>query len=776
MAALGYRLRSLLRARWRTTVAVALVVGIAGGLALTLVAGALRTLSAPDRYVDTLPTDFDAELQQQEGLPRTADVAGLPAVREVRMATFVFAGVLAPRADEPVDLAVFAGRLGPIGARLSAGREPARPNEFALTKSVFDASGARLGDTYRLVTFTRAQAEAGGFDAGEPEGPTFDAKVVGVLDDSAAQLSDGTTVALFPPSLLRAGDIGFALTVGSVGLAPGATLADLRSQLAALPDGSVFSVKPATPVADEVRTAVNAQGQGVAVLAIIAAVATVVVLGQLLSRQYRRTDPESTVLASLGYTRIQLLAEPVAEAAVAVVLGAVLAGAASFLASGFFPRGFVSRIEPEPGLLLEPVVHLVGPVLLAVTLLLWMLGSLALSDAGSVPARPSGLVDRLTRAIPNAAASLGLHFALGRTPGRTRATRIPFVGLMVIAAFLFGALTFGRNLGLVLDEPERYGENFDLGVGQGGAITPAEMQPLLADASIRREIAGLTLYGVRQLNAGRVPLHVVGMQQIRGHLAPDVLQGRLPAAPDEIALGRIAARHLAVDVGDSVTLTTEAGPRRLRVTGLVLPPPVSSAEPLGDTGVVTAAGYHAVAPGEAFDTAAIDLVPGAPDSVTRRIARAAGGDEAAGQFDPPGAVLNLQRVRNIPLLVAAVVGGFAAMSLCHQLLVAVRRRRRDLAVLRALGASRRSVTGVVHVQATIVTATVLLVAVPLGIAAGFGVYRPFVDRLGTRTDLEGPGWWAFLAVVALLVLANLVAGVPARRARRTSPSRTLAGS
>jgi len=266
------------------------------------------------------------------------------------------------------------------------------------------------------------------------------------------------------------------------------------------------------------------------------------------------------------------------------------------------------------------------------------------------------------------------------------------------------------------------------------------------------------------------------MRPIRGHLAPDVLQGRLPATPDEIALGRIAARHLAVDVGDSITLTTEAGPRRLRVTGLVLPPPVSSAEPLGDTGVVTAAGYHAVAPGEAFDTAAIDVVPGASDSVTRRIARAAGGDDAAGQFDPPGAVLNLRRVRNIPLLVAAVVGGFAALSLGHQLLVAVRRRRRDLAVLRALGASRRSVTGVVHVQATIVTATVLLVAVPLGIAAGFGVYRPFVDRLGTRTDLEGPGWWAFLAVAALLVLANLVAGVPARRARRTSPSRTLAGS
>ena len=197
---------------------------------------------------------------------------------------------------------------------------------------------------------------------------------------------------------------------------------------------------------------------------------------------------------------------------------------------------------------------------------------------------------------------------------------------------------------------------------------------------------------------------------------------------------------------------------------------------LGPIGARLSAGREPARPNEFALTAAIDLVPGAPDSVTRRIARAAGGDEAAGQFDPPGAVLNLRRVRNIPLLVAAVVGGFAALSLGHQLLVAVRRRRRDLAVLRALGASRRSVTGVVHVQATIVTATVLLVAVPLGIAAGFGVYRPFVDRLGTRTDLEGPGWWAFLAVVALLVLANVVAGVPARRARRTSPSRTLAGS
>jgi ABC-type lipoprotein release transport system permease subunit len=123
--------------------------------------------------------------------------------------------------------------------------------------------------------------------------------------------------------------------------------------------------------------------------------------------------------------------------------------------------------------------------------------------------------------------------------------------------------------------------------------------------------------------------------------------------------------------------------------------------------------------------------------------------------------------------VASTVRGLAILSLGHLMIVAVRRRRHDLAILRALGATPRWITGVVHWQATITTVAVLAVGIPLGSALGRLVYRGFIDHVGTRTDVIVPFAWLGIALLALLGLANLVAAVPARRSSRDSPALTL---
>ena len=638
MAAVRYRLGSLLRSGWRTTLGITLVVAIAGGLALTLVAGALRTLSAPDRYVDSQADVFDAEVQQQEqsGPPRGEDLRRLPAARHVETATFVFGGLLGP-GSSPLseDLVVFAGSATAIGERVGEGRAPAsdRPNEFVLARSVFDSAKLKLGDHFRLVTFNAAQAKAKGFEAGEPEGLRLDATLVGVLD-GPAQLQDGSAVAVFPGSLLNAGDVGTAITVASVGLAPGATIQDLRSQIANLPDGQVFGVEAANPISHATRTAVSAQGQGLAVLALVAAGATIVVIGQLLSRQYWRSEPERMVLSSLGFTRTQLIAEPVAQAAIAVVTGTLAATVLAYLWSGLFPRGFVKLIEPDPGRLFDPIAHVLGPVVLVVALLGWVLLSLLVSARETEPVRDIRLVDRLAPGIPSVTTGLGLHFALGRSPGRARAARVPFIGLILIVGLVFGALTFGRNLGLVVGVPDRYGVNYDLELGQGGEITRADVRPLLDNPTLSRDIAGVTLYGSLKLAAGRASLYIIGMDPLRGHLVPEVLTGRLPERSDEIAIGRVSARKLGVGTGDTIKLSTKAGPKVVKVTGTVQPPPVSGADVVGDAGVVTNAGFRRVAPHQPKDTAVIDLAPGAPADTSRRIRRR---DRAAVRTPQPAA-------------------------------------------------------------------------------------------------------------------------------------------
>jgi hypothetical protein len=770
-------MRARSRAEWFGALGVTVVVALFGGLALTLVAGSLRTLTAPDRYERALPSQFDVELMQQQGLPLTGPIGKLPAVSRVDMASFTFAGLFRPGTSELIDAYVFSGSSDAFGDRLVDGRAARAVHrgdphvEFVASRRFIDANHARIGSQYVLRTVTSETASKQGFDA-DPDGPTFDAVLVGILD-GPAELSDDGTVTVFPPGLVRDNDVGVAASPGLLALSKGSTIADLRDQIAGLDQGDQVVATPAEAVASDVRQAVSAQGQGLAILALIAALTTLVVLGQLLARQYRLADTERTVLRALGYSRLQLLAEPAARASVAVGAGAALAGIGAYLCSGIFPRGFVTRLEPHEGLLFDPLVHLLGPVLLAAGVLAWMTMSLRLGDRATAPARSMSLVDRVTPAIPSAIAALGTHFAFSRGPTRARTVWTSFAGLILVSGLVFGALTFGRNLTLAIDEPARYGVNYDLQLGQGGTVTAKQLAPLLRTPSLRTHLDGVTLFGTTSLDAGRYVMNVVGMRPLQGDLGPQVLRGRLPTTSEEIAIGPVTARRLDVGIGDTVTLTPKTHPHRLRVVGTIQPSPVGGSDLIGDGGMVTLEGLKRVAPDTTTSGAIIRLAPDAPAGTTARIIEALG-TTGAGPGDRPPAVINIDRVRTIPCLSAAVVGALAILSLAHQLLLSVRRRRTELAILRALGTSQRALTGVIHIQATLVTLAVVVVAVPLGVAAGFTVFRPYVHHIGTRDDLVVPIAWALLAALGLVVLANLVAAVPALRARRSSPSRTLA--
>src|SRR4051812_14948215 len=194
-------MRALLRSGWPGAVGVVVVVVIFGGLALTLVAGAMRTLSAPDRYERSLHNQFDVSLSQQQGLPLTAEISRLPAVHTVDMAVFTFGGLIPAHKTQPADTLIFSGSTDAFVDRLVEGRTPratapsARTLEFVTTKSFAAATHTGIGSRFRLVTVTRRQAEAHGFDA-RPTGPRFTAVLVGLID-GPAELSDDYKVAVF---------------------------------------------------------------------------------------------------------------------------------------------------------------------------------------------------------------------------------------------------------------------------------------------------------------------------------------------------------------------------------------------------------------------------------------------------------------------------------------------------------------------------------------------------------------------------------------------------
>jgi ABC-type lipoprotein release transport system permease subunit len=109
----------------------------------------------------------------------------------------------------------------------------------------------------------------------------------------------------------------------------------------------------------------------------------------------------------------------------------------------------------------------------------------------------------------------------------------------------------------------------------------------------------------------------------------------------------------------------------------------------------------------------------------------------------------------------------------HTLVTSVRRRRRDLAVLKTLGFVRGQVGAAIVWQATTFAVVALGLGLPLGVAAGRWAWQLAAASLGVDSA-PVVSLAAMLAVAAGTVLAaNLVAAVPGRAASRLRPAVAL---
>jgi predicted lysophospholipase L1 biosynthesis ABC-type transport system permease subunit len=83
------------------------------------------------------------------------------------------------------------------------------------------------------------------------------------------------------------------------------------------------------------------------------------------------------------------------------------------------------------------------------------------------------------------------------------------------------------------------------------------------------------------------------------------------------------------------------------------------------------------------------------------------------------------------------------------------------------------VSQVVHWQATVLALLPVVVGIPLGLAFGSAAFRWFVDRVGAVPDPDLSPRLLAVAVASLVVVANLAAALPARRARAVAAARLL---
>jgi predicted lysophospholipase L1 biosynthesis ABC-type transport system permease subunit len=145
---------------------------------------------------------------------------------------------------------------------------------------------------------------------------------------------------------------------------------------------------------------------------------------------------------------------------------------------------------------------------------------------------------------------------------------------------------------------------------------------------------------------------------------------------------------------------------------------------------------------------------------------------------PVGVVVppEVDRLRQIDWFPAVIAGFLAALALIavgHALVTAVRRRRRDLALLKTLGFDRRQVRATIAWQATTLAVVGLVIGIPTGIVLGRLVWQAIADSTGVSTSITVPGFALAATAVAAVLLANLMASIPARVAARTRPAVTL---
>ncbi len=107
------------------------------------------------------------------------------------------------------------------------------------------------------------------------------------------------------------------------------------------------------------------------------------------------------------------------------------------------------------------------------------------------------------------------------------------------------------------------------------------------------------------------------------------------------------------------------------------------------------------------------------------------------------------------------------------LIASVRRRRRDLALLKALGFTQRQLASCVAWQSTVAVGIGAIAGIPSGVALGRWLWILFVRQIQAVPDATVPALSLAYVALGALVLAAIVAVLPGRAASRTSAALIL---
>jgi hypothetical protein len=366
--------------------------------------------------------------------------------------------------------------------------------------------------------------------------------------------------------------------------------------------------------------------------------------------------------------------------------------------------------------------------------------------------------------------------------------RSALLGSVLAVCVVVATVTFGSGLQALVTHPALYGWNWSYAIEEvgGGSIPP-------------KAWTGFD-FANAQIDDQTVPI-LLGSPGAT--VTPPILEGHRLEANGQIVLGAATLAQLHKRVGETVTVTygtpkdfpVYVPPTHLLVVGTATLPAVGNSEDLH-----TSMGTGALVPlsiePPAFRKALTSADPNAngPDMIavqlSKTVPRAAGlvslqaianaatrimaSDplEAGNTYvvvavQQPAEIVNYSSTGATPIVLASGLAAGAGVALGLTLVASVRRRRRDLALLKTLGFTRNQLAATVVWQASVAAVIGVIIGVPVGIALGRWLWDLFARAIFAVPDPTVPVLEIVLVAVGALVLANVVAAVPGRMAART---------
>jgi hypothetical protein len=499
----------------------------------------------------------------------------------------------------------------------------------------------------------------------------------------------------------------------------------------------------------------------------------------------------------------------------AIVLGALGAAIAAVALSPISPIGVVRRIEVSPGISFDWTVLLWGIAILCVVPGVVALGLSyrATSERQGQRRRPAqrrtagrqranGMVRFAAAAGLPVAAVTGVDLAFDAGRGRNA---IPFrstiVGTTLAVLTLTSAITFGASLNTLVDHPNLYGWNWTgaLIAGAGYGDVPGQEATRLLDADRGVEAWNGIYVGALEIDRHLVP--TAGATKVRARVNPPILSGHPLEAHNEVILGAATLAELHKQVGDTVTVSNSISTRTMRIVGTATMPTVGVGHGLHLSMGSGAWVYFDELPAPSRNIQQ-NALPGANILLVRYASRVTPRDSSrdlsnlalrlsnynpthmnpatlpgisAVMLERPAEIVNYRSMGAAPVILGAGLTIGAAFALTVTLAASVRHRRRDLALLKALGFTQRQLRAAVAWQSSVVVVIGTAIGIPLGIALGRALWSAFAEELHVVSEPTAPVVWIGLIAVGSLLLANVVAVLPARFASRTPTALLLRG-